>query len=67
MSNTSIDSVLNETRSFPPPAAFSQHAHVKSMAEYEALAQRAHANPDAFWAEIAGELVWSKHWSKMLD
>ena len=67
MSNTSIDSVLNETRSFPPPPAFSQHAHVKSMAEYEALAQRAHANPDAFWAEIAGELVWSKHWSKVLD
>jgi len=67
MSDSSIDSVLNETRSFPPPPAFAQHAHVKSMAEYEALAQRAHANPEAFWAEIAGELVWGKHWTRVLE
>jgi acetyl-CoA synthetase len=67
MSDSSIDSVLIETRSFPPPAAFAQQAHVKSMAEYEALAHRAHANPDAFWAEIAGEIAWGKHWTKVLD
>ncbi|HET9987504.1 MAG TPA: acetate--CoA ligase, partial [Kofleriaceae bacterium] len=67
MSESSIDSVLNETRSFPPPASFSQHAHVKSMAEYEALYQRAHANPEAFWAEVAGELTWGKHWTRVLD
>ncbi|MEO6776200.1 MAG: acetate--CoA ligase [Kofleriaceae bacterium] len=67
MSDTSIDSVLNETRSFPPPAAFAQHASVKSMAEYEALVQRAATDPDAFWAEIAGELAWGKPWSKVLD
>jgi acetyl-CoA synthetase len=67
MSDSSIDSVLVETRKFPPPAAFAQHAHIKSMAEYEALAQRAHANPDAFWAEVAGEVAWGKHWTKVLD
>jgi acetyl-CoA synthetase len=67
MSDSSIDSVLIETRSFPPPPAFAQHAQIKSMAEYEALYQRAQANPEAFWAEIAGELTWGKHWAKVLD
>ena len=67
MSESSIDSVLVETRSFPPPAEFSKHAHVKSMAEYEALAQRAHANPEAFWGEVAGDIAWGKHWTKVLD
>jgi acetyl-CoA synthetase len=65
--SSSIQSVLTETRSFPPPAAFAAHAHVKSLAEYEAMYQRAEANPEAFWAEMAGELAWGKHWSKVLD
>src|SRR5664279_409198 len=65
--SSSIQSVLTETRSFPPPAAFAARAHVKSLAEYEAMYQRAEANPEAFWAEMAGELVWGKHWSKVLD
>ncbi|MFT3700416.1 MAG: acetate--CoA ligase [Kofleriaceae bacterium] len=67
MSGSSIDSVLTETRSFPPPAEFSAKAHVKSMAEYEAMYQRADANPDAFWAEMAGQLSWGTPWSKVLD
>jgi len=65
--SSSIQSVLTETRSFPPPAAFAAHAHVKSVAEYEAMYERAEANPEAFWAEMAGELAWGKHWSKVLD
>jgi acetyl-CoA synthetase len=65
--SSSIQSVLTETRSFPPSAAFAARAHVKSLAEYEAMYQRAEANPDAFWAEVAGELAWGKHWSKVLD
>ena len=32
---TNIDSVLQESRVFPPPAEFSRRAHIKSMAEYE--------------------------------
>ncbi|MEO8553691.1 MAG: acetate--CoA ligase, partial [Kofleriaceae bacterium] len=67
MSGSSIESVLTETRSFPPPASFARHAHVKSMAEYEALYAKAEANPEAFWAEVAGELAWGKPWTKVLD
>ena len=67
MSATSIESVLTETRSFPPPAEFAAKAHVKSLAEYEALYARAEADPEGFWAEIAGELAWDKRWDRVLD
>ena len=41
-----ITSVLKETRQFPPPNAFAAQAHVKSLADYEKLWQRAHDNPE---------------------
>ena len=67
MSSTSIESVLTENRSFAPPAEFAQAAHVKSMAAYEALYARAKDDPDAFWAEVAGALAWSKPWKTVLE
>jgi acetyl-CoA synthetase len=63
----SIESVLTENRSFPPPAEFAGDAHVKSFAQYEEMYRRAEQDPDGFWAEIAGELAWAKPWSKVLD
>ena len=62
-----ITSVLKETRQFPPPAAFAARAHIKSLAEYETLWQRARDNPEAFWAEIAGELEWFTPWKTILE
>jgi acetyl-CoA synthetase len=62
-----IESILDERRVFAPPADFSARARVKSLAEYAALAARAAADPDGFWAEVAGELSWSTPWSKVLD
>src|SRR5215207_1566919 len=67
MSSTSIESVLTEKRSFPPPAEFSKHAHVKNFVDYEALYDRAASEPEKFWAEIASELEWSAPWKKVLD
>ena len=52
-------------RVFAPTAATSAHAHVRSMADYHALAARALAQPDAFWAEQAGRLSWSRTWDKV--
>jgi len=66
-SSSSIESVLTETRSFPPPAEFAQRAHVKSLAEYEALYARAADDPDSFWAEVARELQWDKPWRQVVD
>ncbi|MDB4953137.1 MAG: acetate/CoA ligase [Myxococcales bacterium] len=67
MSTSSIESVLTETRSFPPPPTFSAHARVKSLAEYEQLDRRADEDPEGFWAEVASELHWSKKWDRVLD
>jgi acetyl-CoA synthetase len=62
-----IDSVLNEQRVFPPPKEFSEHAYVKSMAEYEALYREADEDPEGFWGRIAAELHWFKPWEKVLE
>ncbi|HUD15519.1 MAG TPA: AMP-binding protein, partial [Terracidiphilus sp.] len=65
--NQDIDSTLRENRVFPPPPEFSAKAHIKSLAEYEALYKRSIEDPEGFWAEAAGELDWFKPWDKVLD
>ncbi|HVY94439.1 MAG TPA: acetyl-coenzyme A synthetase N-terminal domain-containing protein, partial [Bryobacteraceae bacterium] len=65
--STDIQSSLNEKRLFPPPAEFSQNAHIPSMAEYERLYAEADKDPEKFWGNIAGNLEWFKPWDKVLD
>ncbi len=65
-SSSNITSVLKESRTFPPPPAFSAAAHVNSVAEYEVLVQKAKADPEGFWAEQAKSLTWAKTWDKVL-
>jgi acetyl-CoA synthetase len=56
-----IDSLMGEGRTFPPPAAMSADAHVKSMDEYQAMYDRSVNDSDGFWLEQAEELVtWAK-------
>ena len=52
---------------FRPTPEFSRAAHVKSMAEYEALYRRAEQDPEAFWGECAKELSWFKPFDKVLE
>src|SRR5438270_4026077 len=61
-----ITSVLKETRVFPPPPEFVASGHIKSMAEYERLWQRAKDDPQGFWGEQAGTLHWFKPYSQVL-
>jgi acetyl-CoA synthetase len=65
--DAAIDSVLHETRVFPPPPAFSAGARIGSRAAYDALAERAARDPEGFWADMAGELTWSRRWDRVLD
>src|SRR5437660_11088751 len=59
--NSQIESVLHEERVFQPPNAFAEKAHVKSMAELEALRTEARADPEGFWARFTeSELHWFK-------
>ncbi|GAB4158623.1 MAG: acetate--CoA ligase [Cyanobacteria bacterium J069] len=68
MSNPTIESILHEDRQFLPPAAFSQQAHIKTLEEYEQLYERAAADPQKFWADLAQkELHWFEKWQTVLD
>jgi acetyl-CoA synthetase len=61
-----IDSVLKETRQFPPPAEFTATARV-TPAEAQRLREWAARDPDGFWAEQAKSLHWFRPWSKVLE
>ncbi|MEP0884313.1 acetate--CoA ligase [Trichocoleus sp. ST-U3] len=68
MSQPTIESILQEKRLFQPPAEFSQKAHIKSLEEYQQLYDRAKADPQKFWAELAEqELHWFQKWDTVLD
>ena len=68
MSQPTIESILNEDRRFPPSAEFSQRARIKSLEEYQALYDRAQADPLKFWSELAEqELHWFQRWDTVLD
>ena len=61
--SSSIESHLQETRTFnpPKPAGPTNPAwHVHSLDAYHQLHQRALDDPHAFWADVANELHWFK-------
>src|SRR5471030_2998312 len=63
-----ITSMLHEERVFPPSKAFSQKAHIKSMAHYKKLYNESIKAPDRFWGrEAKNELVWFKPFKKVLQ
>jgi acetyl-CoA synthetase len=58
-----IADLLQEDRSFPPPAAFRAKANINDPAVYE----RAEQDPEAFWAAFASELEWFTKWSTVVE
>jgi acetyl-CoA synthetase len=67
MTQSSLESVSHETRVFEPAKAFSKKAHIASMEEYERLYQDSIDRPEVFWARVASELSWMKHWESVLN
>ncbi|MEC4685853.1 MAG: acetate--CoA ligase [Nitrospirota bacterium] len=68
MSEKGISVLLQEQRSFPPSEEFSRKAHIKSMAEYEAIYRRSVEDPEGFWAEMAEKnLSWFRKWDRVLE
>ncbi len=68
MASATIESVLSETRVFPPPAAFVKQANVSGMAAYRALCDEAERDLEGFWARQAREnLLWHKPFTQVLD
>jgi acetyl-CoA synthetase len=63
-----IDTVMHETRLFPPPAEFSMQARVKSLDDYQALWDYAASDLQRFWTELArDELHWFTPFTKTLE
>ena len=59
-----IESLLAEGRTFPPPADFTANARISSPDVYAEAA----ADPEAFWAEQAGALLdWFEPWHTVLE
>ena len=67
MSETNIESLLQEQRVFPASPEFARHAHIHSAEVYDSISRRASEDPEGFWAEIAAELHWFKPWTKVLE
>jgi acetyl-CoA synthetase len=54
-----LDTVMHESRLFPPPKEFAQRARIKSLDEYQSLWDEAAADPPKFWADLARDDL---HW-----
>ncbi|QDV15538.1 Acetyl-coenzyme A ligase [Gimesia panareensis] len=65
--NENIESVLQETRSFPPPAEFVEQANISSKEQYEELWNRAKDDPAGFWGDLAQGLEWAQPYDKVLE
>ena len=58
-----IETLLEEERSFAPPPAFSDRAHVRDERPYT----RAAENREAYWADWARQLDWFRPWNRVLE
>ncbi len=66
-SGSTIESIMKETRKFPPSKDFREQAHIKSMTEYNNMYKRSIEDPEAFWSgQAEKELDWFKKWNKVL-
>jgi acetyl-CoA synthetase len=68
MASSTIESVLQEKRVFPPAAAFVKQANISGIEAYRKLVAEAERDFEGFWARLAREnLLWHKPFTKVLD
>jgi len=67
MSESEIESVLHETRVFPPSEEFREGARLASVDDYERMYRQSIDDPDTFWAGVARELPWMEDFHTVLD
>jgi len=65
---STIESVLQETRVFPPAADFVKQANISGMEGYRKLCDEAERDFEGFWGRLAKEhVLWHKPFTKVLD
>src|SRR4029079_17463511 len=57
-----LDTLLSETRRFPPPPEFAARAVAQP-----GIHERAASDPEAFWAEEPRRLDWITPWTRVLE
>ncbi|HNJ91565.1 MAG TPA: acetate--CoA ligase [Nitrosomonas sp.] len=63
-----IESVLHETRIFPPSVEFVQQANISGNESYRALCAEAENDYLGFWSELAKQhIMWHKPFTKILN
>ncbi|MBM3368372.1 MAG: acetate--CoA ligase [Betaproteobacteria bacterium] len=66
--STTIETVLTETRVFPPSADFVRQANIPGMDAYRKLVAEAERDFEGYWGRQAtAELLWRKPFTKVLD
>ena len=59
---------MSESKTYPPSRDFVAQAHVKGLAAYQDLYNRAKDDPEAFWGDLAvNRLDWFAPFSKTLE
>jgi len=58
-----LNTLLQETREFPPPEDFKKQANFNDPDVY----RRAEEDPEGYWAEQAKEISWFEPYNQVLD
>eukprot|EP00438_Fugacium_kawagutii_P024781 Skav214695 [mRNA] locus=scaffold1127:87315:87665:+ [translate_table: standard] len=53
------------SETYDPPKELSANAHVKSMAEYEAMWKASLEEPEQFWGDMAKQFYWQTAFEKV--
>src|SRR5690606_33754347 len=62
-----IESVLNESRVFEPPAAFAADALISNPEEFQRLYRQSLDDPAKFWGDAAKMLHWFEPWIRVME
>jgi acetyl-CoA synthetase len=62
-----IRNLLQESRVFPPPAAFAAAARCRNLAEYRRLYEWSILDPEGFWGRAAEDFHWFRKWDRVLE
>jgi acetyl-CoA synthetase len=62
-----MDSLMSESRVFPPPEELKKNAYINSEKQYQQMWERSVNDPEGFWLEQAKTLDWFKEPSKALE
>ncbi len=62
-----MDSLMSESRTFPPPPEIQSNSYVSSEEQYKQMWEQSINDPDGFWLEQAKSLSWFKEPTKSLE